>query len=244
LDKVLLCLTLNSEADVMTFGIVIFPGAHGDKELKRVLEEIYSKKVRYIWNIETDLSGIDALFIPGGFLCKGSTNSIKCIENSPVIEAMIDFADRGKVLIGIGNGFRVLCQTGLVPGSLRMNLSQRFICRNTYIKPDSDATIFTRNLSSDKAYRIPIATGYGRYTAKENTLVQMRHREQILFRYCDASSRISEEINVTGAVDNIAGVCNEKKNVFGMIPQPERAIFPFGGNTDGKFIFDSLMEYL
>ena len=104
----------------MTFGILIFPGAHGDKELKRVLEGIYGKKVRAIWNTETDLSGIDVLFIPGGFPCKGSSSSNKCIEESPVIEAMIEFADRGKILIGIGSGFRVLCETGLVPGSFCM----------------------------------------------------------------------------------------------------------------------------
>ena len=228
----------------MTFGIVIFPGAHGDKELRRVLEGVYGKKVRYVWNSESDLRGLDALFIPGGFICKGSSKSIKGFDSTPVIESMIDFADRGKVLIGIGNGFRVLCETGLVPGSLKMNHSQRFVCRNTYIKPDSDNTILTRNLSGDKAYRIPIATGYGRYAAKEDVLVQMRHQEQILFRYCDESARISEEMNVTGAVDNIAGICNEKKNVFGMIPQPERAASPFGGNSDGRLIFDSLMEYL
>ena len=228
----------------MTFGILIFPGAHGDKELKRVLEGVYSKKVRTIWNRETDLSGIDVLFIPGGFPCKGSSSSSKCIENSPVIESMIDYAEQGKILIGIGNGFRVLCETGLVPGTLRMNRSQRFICRSTYIKPDNDNTVITRKLSSDEAYRIPIATGYGRYAAKEETLVQMRLRDQILFRYCDETASISEGINVTGAVDNIAGVCNKRKNVFGMIPQPERAVFPFGGNTDGKAIFDSLMEYI
>ncbi|MEA3461160.1 MAG: phosphoribosylformylglycinamidine synthase I [Bacteroidota bacterium] len=228
----------------MTFGILIFPGAHGDKELKRVLEGVYGKKVKNIWNRETDLTGIDVLFIPGGFPCKGSSRSSKCIEESPVIDSMIDFAERGKILIGIGNGFRVLCETGLVPGSLRMNKSQRFVCRNTFIKPDNENTAVTRKLSSDEAYRIPIATGYGRYAAREETLVQMRHREQILFRYCDETARISEGINVTGAVDNIAGVCNVKKNVFGMIPQPERAVFPYGGNMDGKIIFDSLMEYI
>lgn len=228
----------------MNFGILIFPGAHGDQELKRVLSDVYGKKVKYIWNDESDLSGIDVLFIPGGFPCKGSSSSTDCMENSPVIDAMIDFAERGKILIGIGNGFRVLCETGLVPGSLRMNRTQRFICRNTFIKPDNDGTVMTRGLSNDEAYRIPIATGYGRYVAREETLVQMRHREQILFRYCDESARISEGINVTGAVDNIAGVCNEKQNVFGMIPQPERAVFHFGGNRDGKAIFDSLMEYI
>ena len=152
--------------------------------------------------------------------------------------------DRGKILIGIGSGFRVLCETGLVPGTLRMNKSQRFICRNTFIKPDNDYSVLTHKLSNDVAYRIPIATGYGRYTAKEETLVQMRHQEQILFRYCDENGRISEGVNITGAVDNIAGVCNKKKNVIGMIPQPERAVFAFGRNTDGCAIFDSLMEYL
>jgi phosphoribosylformylglycinamidine synthase len=155
---------------------------------------------------------------------------------------MIEYAESGKILIGIGNGFRVLCETGLLPGSLRMNKTQRFMCRNTFIKPDKNDTALTCKLSNDEAYLIPIATGYGRYTAKEDTLVKMRHREQILFRYCDEAARISEGINVTGAVDNIAGVCNEKKNVFGMIPQPERAVFPYGGNLDGKAIFDSLME--
>jgi phosphoribosylformylglycinamidine synthase I len=239
-----LWLTLCYQHNTMTFGILIFPGAHGDKELKRVLEGSYGKKVRYIWNGDPDLSGIDALFIPGGFPCKGASSSVQCLTDSQVIVSMIDFAEKGKFLIGIGSGFRVLCETGLVPGSLRMNRSQRFVCRNTYIKPDNDDTVVTRKLHVDEAYRIPIATGYGRYTAKEEVLVQMRHQEQILFRYCDEMARISEGINVTGSVDNIAGVCNERKNVFGMIPQPERAVFPFGGNTDGRAIFDSLMEYM
>lgn len=226
----------------MNFGIVIFPGAHGDKELSLVLEEVYGKKARAIWNQETNLDGLDVLFIPGGFPCKGSSNSTKCLKDSPVIEPMISFAERGKILIGIGNGFRVLCETGLVPGVLRMNKSQRFICRNTFIKPDNDDTAMTHKLNDDEAYQIPISTGYGRYTAREEVLVQMRYNEQILFRYCDENGRISEGINLTGAVDNIAGVCNERKNVFGIIPQPERAVFDHGKNTDGKAIFDSLME--
>ncbi len=228
----------------MTFGILIFPGAHGDKELSRVLKEIYGIEAKTIWNRETDLNGIDVLFIPGGFPCKGSSKSSKFIRDSPVIDAMIDFADLGKILIGIGNGFRLLCETDLVPGKLRMNETQRFICRNTFIKPDNDNTALTHQLSGDKAYRVPIATGYGRYTAKEEVLVTMRLREQILFRYCDQDARISEEINYTGAVDNIAGVCNERKNVFGLIPQPERAAFSTERNTDGKAIFDSLMHFV
>jgi phosphoribosylformylglycinamidine synthase len=228
----------------MTFGILIFPGAHGDRELTRVIEESYGRKVKPIWNTETSLEGVDVLFIPGGFPCKGSSSSSKCIKESPVIDAMMEYAEKGRIVIGIGNGFRVLCETGLVPGSLRMNRSQRFICRNTFIKPDNDYTALTNKLSNDIAYRVPIATGYGRYSAKDEVLVQMRHQEQIIFRYCDVNGRISEEINITGSVDNIAGVCNQKKNVFGIIPQPERAVYTSGDNGDGRALFDSLMEFV
>jgi len=229
----------------MIFGIVIFPGAHGDEELALVLQELYDVKVKAVWNKDKDLQGIDALLIPGGFLCKGSSRSARCFEDSPVIDAMIGFAEKGKLVVGIGNGFRLLCETGLLPGSLRMNRSQRFICRYTYIKPDNDYTALTHKLSSDQAYRIPVATGYGRYMAKEDTLVTMRHRDQILFRYCDENGRISEGNNLCGAVDNIAGVCNVKRNVFGLIPQPERASLSFNRQScDGKAIFDSLVSYI
>lgn len=225
----------------MTFGILIFPGAHGDRDLTRVLEGHYAKKVLPVGNRETSIKGIDVLIIPGGFPCKGSSNSSRCINESPVIEAMLEHADRGKVLIGIGNGFRVLCDTGLIPGALRMNKTQRFICRSTFIKPDNNDTFLTSKLSSDLAYQIPVSTGYGRYAAKDEVLVEMRLNDQILFRYCDEFAVISEENNLTGSVDNIAGVCNKRKNVFGLIPQPERAVFSYGLNTDGRAIFDSLI---
>jgi phosphoribosylformylglycinamidine synthase len=226
----------------MTFGILIFPGAHGDKDLARVIEDHYRQKVLSIWNRETQLNGVDVLLIPGGFPCKGSSSSSRCIKESPVIDAMIEFAERGKIILGIGNGFRVLCETDLIPGSLRMNKSQRFVCRNTFIKPDSNTTRLTSRLSPDMAYRIPIATGYGRYAAKDDVLAKMRLNDQIIFRYCDEFGVISEGINPTGSVDNIAAVCNERKNVFGMIPQPERAVFPYGRNTDGQGIFESILK--
>lgn len=227
----------------MTCGILIFPGAHGDKELYKVLTEKYGMKVKMVWNHETNLQDVDILFIPGGFPCKGSSSSSRCMKGSAVIDSMLDFVERGKILIGIGNGFRVLCETELIPGDLRMNKTQRFICRYTFIKPDNDDTLLTRKMSNDKAYRIPIATGYGRFTAREEILINMRYNEQILFRYCDENGRISESNNITGAVDNIAGVCNDRRNVFGIVPQPERAVLADGGNTDGRYIFESLMEY-
>jgi len=227
----------------MTFGILIFPGAHGDNDLTEVIEGYYRQKVIRVLHSQTDLKAIDMLLIPGGFPCKGSSSSSRCIKESPVVDAMLEFAHRGGYILGIGNGFRVLCETGLIPGTLRMNRSQRFICRHTYIKPDNDDTKLTCELSTDMAYRIPISTGYGRYAAKENTLRDMRLNDQILFRYCDDYGVISEGANPTGTVDNIAGVCNADKNVFGMIPQPERAVFPYGGNTDGDAIFRSLLNH-
>lgn len=226
----------------MTFGILIFPGAHGDRDLTRVLEDHYSRKVVPVGSKETRIKGVDVLIIPGGFPCKGSSSSSRCINESPVIEAMLEHADQGKVLMGIGNGFRVLCETGLIPGTLRMNKTQRFICRSTFIKPDNNSTLLTSKLSSDLAYQIPISTGYGRFAAKDDVLVEMRLNDQILFRYCDEFAVISEENNVTGSADNIAGVCNKRGNVFGLIPQPERAVFSYGLNTDGRAIFDSLMD--
>lgn len=227
----------------MTFGILIFPGAHGDKDLTEVIEGFYGQKVVHIQSHQTELTGVDVLVIPGGFPCKGSSSSSRCINESPVVDSMLEYADKGGMILGIGNGFRVLCETGLVPGTLRMNRSQRFICKHTYVKPDNDDTGLTSGLSTDIAYRIPISTGYGRYTAKEDVLRKMRLNDQILFRYCNEFAVISEGINVTGAVDNIAGVCNAGKNVFGMIPQPERAVFPYTGNTDGDGIFRSLMNH-
>lgn len=228
----------------MTIGILIFPGAHGDEDLFKVLSGQYKIKALPILHTDTDLRNLDVLIIPGGFPCKGSSNSSKCTKDSPVIDPMLEFAERGKILLGIGNGFRVLCETGLLPGGMRMNRSQRFVCRQTYVKPDNDNTRITMKLNGDLAYRIPIATGYGRYAAKEEVLIRMRLNEQILFRYCDEFARISEEVNPTGSVDNIASVCNERKNVIGMIPQPERAVFAYGGNLDGKLVFDSLLKSL
>jgi len=227
----------------MKFGIIIFPGAHGDKDLIRVLESQFNKATRPVWHQEDDFSDLDAVFVPGGFPCKGNA-SAKCLSNSPVIDAMIEFAEKGKIVIGIGNGFRLLCETGLLPGDIRMNKTRRFICKNVYIKPDNDYLPVTNLMSNEKCYRIPISTGYGRYSARDETLIQMRHGDQIMFRYCDHNGRISEEINITGSVDNIAGICNTRKNVFGIIPQPERASLDITGNTDGQFFFKSLINYL
>ena len=226
----------------MKFGILKFPGAHGDIDLIRVLEQQFKQETRPVWHDDTNLSDMDAIFIPGGFPCKGSSTATKCLNDSPLIDSIIEFAEKGKIVVGIGNGFRLLCEAGLVPGSIRMNRSQRFICKSVYIKPDNDYLPVTNQFSNDKHYRIPISTGYGRYTARDETLIEMRLKEQIIFRYCDHNGNITEEVNDTGSVDNIAGVCNSGKNVFGFIPQPERASLGISGNKDGQWFFKSLIS--
>lgn len=226
------------------FSILVFPGAHGDNDLKVVLEDQFGKKAEMIWYKNASPFDTDILFIPGGFPCRGSQESSECMKDTIVLDQIRNFAEKGKLVCAFGNGFQLLCEAGLLPGSLEQNVSGRFICKSTFIKPDNDYLALTNQLQNDKAYQIPIATAFGRYNATEDLLREMRQDQQIIFRYCDHTGRISEAVNSTGSVDNIAGVCNKKKNVFGMIPLPERAVLGGGQRNDGRLIFESLISYL
>ncbi|MFZ5942260.1 MAG: phosphoribosylformylglycinamidine synthase I [Bacteroidota bacterium] len=226
------------------FSILVFPGAHGDNDLKVVLESQFGIRAEMIWFRNASPFDTDVLLIPGGFPCRGSLASSQCVQDTVVIELIQNFAAKGKVVCAFGNGFQLLCEAGLLPGTLERNLSGKFICRSTYIKPDNDYLALTNQLHNDQAYQIPIATAYGRYDASEDLLREMRQDQQIIFRYCDQAGRISEAVNDTGSVDNIAGVCNKRKNVFGMIPLPERAVISGGSRNDGRLLFESLISYL
>ncbi len=226
------------------FSILVFPGAHGDNDLKVVLEQQFGIRAEMIWYKNASPFDTDVLLIPGGFPCRGSLASSECIKDSVVLDLIRNYSGKGKLVCAFGNGFQLLCEAGLLPGTLEMNAGGKFICRNTYIKPDNDYLALTNMLQNDKAYQIPIATAYGRYSASEELLKEMRQDQQIIFRYCDPVGRISEAVNDTGSVDNIAGVCNKKKNVFGMIPLPERAVIGGGNRNDGRLIFESLIAYL
>jgi phosphoribosylformylglycinamidine synthase len=158
------------------------------------------------------------------------------------MDYVINFANQGGFVFGVCNGFQILCEAGLLPGALLHNSNQKFICKNVFIKPDNNNTVITALLDKNKAYKIPIAHGEGRYYADEETLKGMRQNNQILFRYCDRNGIITEEANPNGTIDNIAGVCNEQKNVYGMMPHPERAADDELGNTDGTAIFESILS--
>ena len=225
----------------MKFGVVIFPGSNCDHDMIYVLKDLLEQQVVELWYKEKDLKGVAAVILPGGFSYGDYLRSGAIARFSPIMDYVIDFARQGGFVFGVCNGFQILCEAGLLPGALLNNSNQKFICKNVFIKPDNSSTVLTSLMDKDRAYMIPIAHAEGRYYADEDSLKTMRQNNQILFRYSDEKGVISEDANPNGSVENIAGVCNENKNVFGMMPHPERAADQELGNTDGLFIFESIL---
>jgi phosphoribosylformylglycinamidine synthase I len=226
----------------MKFGVVIFPGSNCDQDMIYVLEKIMGQEVVELWHKDTDLQGVDAVVLPGGFSYGDYLRSGAIARFSPIMTKVIEFAGKGGYVFGVCNGFQILCEAGLLPGALLHNDERKFICKNVFIKAQTKDTLLTQAVPQDKALKIPIAHGEGKYFADAETLKKMNANGQILFRYCDENGNLTQEANPNGATENIAGVCNEGKNVFGMMPHPERAADPELGNTDGKFLFKSLLS--
>lgn len=226
----------------MKFGVLKYPGGHGDAELVHVLKQHFNKDAREVWYLEQNYTDIGALFIGGGFPCNRHDSGQKCMDGSPALQNLKSFVSQGGYVIGFGNGFRLLCESGLLPGELKPNITGRFSCKQVYIKVETHLNGITADLDPDEVLRNPIATAYGKYEVEEEVLVGMRHEGQILFRYCDYEGRITESVNETGAKDNIAGICNRTHTVFGMIPQPERAVSEFRRDADGKRILNAMLE--
>jgi phosphoribosylformylglycinamidine synthase I len=227
---------------MLKFGVVTFPGSNCDEDMIYVLGTILGQKVEHLWHKDHDLKGCDFIVLPGGFSYGDYLRSGAIARFSPIMEEVVKHANRGGYVMGICNGFQILCEAGLVPGALLHNNNQKFICKNVYIKADNNSTLITSNINVDKALKIPIAHGEGRYYADENTIKQLQDNEQILFRYCDENGKVNEESNPNGSLMNIAGVTNAGKNVFGMMPHPERAADEFLNNTDGKLLFESILS--
>jgi len=224
------------------FGVVIFPGSNCDHDMIYVLRNIMKQEVVELWHKSTDLKGCDFIILPGGFSYGDYLRSGAIARFSPIMEKVIEFANKGGYVLGVCNGFQILCEAGLVPGALLHNTERKFICKNVFIKSQTNDTLITANIPKEKALKIPIAHGEGRFYADADTLKQMNANGQILFRYCDEQGNITDAANVNGATENIAGVCNAGKNVFGMMPHPERAADPELSNTDGRLIFESILN--
>lgn len=228
----------------MKFGVITFPGSNCDQDMIYVLETIYGLQVEKLWHKDADLKGVDMVILPGGFSFGDYLRSGSIAQFSPIMKEVIPFAEKGGYVLGVCNGFQILCETGLLEGALLHNNSQKFICKNTYLKRKSGSAAITKSLGADQVYKIPIAHGEGRFYAPEDTIKKIQDEDGILFQYTDSDGQVNDEANPNGSLMNIAGITNKNKNVFGMMPHPERAADDELFNTDGKAIFDSLLAHL
>lgn len=226
----------------MKFGVVVFPGSNCDEDMVYALQHIMGQKTERLWHKDRDLKGCDFIVLPGGFSYGDYLRSGAIARFSPIMDKVIEHAEKGGYLLGVCNGFQVLTEAHLVPGALLHNTERKFICKNIFIKPETNDSLITSAMDVNKAYKIPIANGEGNYFTDTETLKKMKKNGQILFRYCDEQGNVTENANPNGSLENIAGVCNERKNVFGMMPHPERASDIELGNTDGKALFQSILS--
>jgi phosphoribosylformylglycinamidine synthase len=217
----------------MKFGVVVFPGSNCDRDMYDALHYDLGQEVSMLWHKNKDLSQFnteDCIILPGGFSYGDYLRCGAIARFSPLMQSVIEFANAGGKVLGVCNGFQILCESHLLPGALLRNGNQQFVCKNVFIKGNSD-----------DIYKIPVAHGEGRYYADEQTLNELEANGQIIFRYCDENGKINEAANPNGAVRNIAGICNANRNVFGMMPHPERACSDVLGNSDGRQIIKDLL---
>ena len=226
----------------MKFGVVIFPGSNCDEDIIHVLEKIMGQQVVRLWHKDHDLQGADFIILPGGFSFGDYLRSGAIARFSPIMQEVIQFAAKGGKVLGICNGFQILTEAGLLPGALLHNEHRKFICRNIYMKPQTANSLVTAQIDQQRALKIPIAHGEGNYFADAALLKQLNDNDQILFRYCDDAGNITTDANPNGSVENIAGVCNAERNVFGFMPHPERAADSLLANEDGLTIFESILS--
>ena len=228
----------------MKFGIVVFPGSNCDEDLVYTLQDVLNQEVVKLWHKDTSIQGCDFIMVPGGFSYGDYLRSGAIARFSPIMDEVIHHANRGGYVMGICNGFQILTEAKLLPGALLHNHSRKFICKNVFLKADNNDNLITHNLLLDSVFKVPIAHGEGNFFASQDELKQIEANGQVLFRYCDADGNITADSNPNGALNNIAGVCNDKKNVFGMMPHPERASDFELSNTDGRVIFESILAQL
>ena len=229
----------------MKFGVITFPGSNCDDDMVHVLGTVMGREVVRLWHKEESLGGLttdDCIIVPGGFSYGDYVRAGAVARFSPIMQAVIEHANQGGYVFGICNGFQILCEAHLLPGALLRNRDQKFIAKNVYIRAETDNAPTNRHLSPGQVLRIPIAHAEGRYYADEQTIFELNENDQILFRYCDGAGEVDLKSNYNGSVGNIAGICNANRNVFGMMPHPERASEEVLGNRDGLTIFQGLVE--
>ncbi len=228
----------------MRWGVLVFPGSNDDQDALWALSEVLGQETVALWHKDADLKGADAIVVPGGFSYGDYLRCGAMARFSPVMESVRDFADRGGLVLGICNGFQILCEAGLLPGALVRNRSLTFVCERARLRVENADTALTGRCREGDLLEIPIKHGEGCYYADEATLAAMKAAGQIVFRYVDASGQVTTESNPNGALDSIAGVMNPRGNVFGMMPHPEHAVEALTGGEDGLKLFRSLIDRL
>lgn len=226
----------------MKFGVVVFPGSNCDQDMIYVLRNILKQEVVELWHKDHNLKNVDFVILPGGFSYGDYLRSGAIARFSPIMNEIMEFSDKGGNVFGVCNGFQILCEAGLLPGALLANQDLKFSCKNVYIKTENTDTLLSSAIPKNKALKIPIAHGEGNYFTDEASLSKMQSNSQILFQYCDENGNVTPESNPNGSLANIAGICNDRKNVFGMMPHPERASDVELSNTDGLILFQSLLS--
>ena len=225
----------------MKFGVVVFPGTWSDTDCHHVLQNVLHQSVEYVWHKDTDLSGYDCIVLPGGFSYGDYLRCGALARFSPVMRSVEKFAAEGGLVIGICNGFQVLCEAGLLPGVLMRNDHLQFRCQWTNLRVESSASPFTNAAAEGQVLRVPISHGEGNYFADPDTIATLERDDRVLFRYCSESGEITDAANPNGSLNNIASITNEGRNVMGMMPHPERCCESLVGGVDGRVIFESLL---
>jgi phosphoribosylformylglycinamidine synthase subunit PurQ / glutaminase len=226
------------------FGVIVFPGSNCDHDAYHVISKHVGQPVDFIWHRDTDLSTYDAVIIPGGFSYGDYLRAGALASFSPVMASVKEFAARGGLVLGICNGFQILCEAGLLPGALIRNRDLHFVCRHVGMRVETTETPFTHGLRAGEVLSLPVAHGEGNYVCDDATLEELKREDRIVFRYAERDGRVTDEANPNGSRESIAGICSRGRNVLGMMPHPERACEDLLGSADGRDIFRSLAATL
>jgi phosphoribosylformylglycinamidine synthase I len=224
----------------MKFGVVVFPGSNCDHDAYHVISKVIGQPVDFIWHRDTSLDGYDCVVLPGGFSYGDYLRTGAIASHSPIMKSVVEFAKSGGFVLGICNGFQILCETGLLPGALLRNQSLSFVCRHVDLRVERADTAFTRTYDRGEVLSIPVAHGDGNYFCDPETLARLEGEGRVIFRYVDERGEPTPEANPNGSLNNIAGIINQEGNVLGMMPHPERASEEALGSTDGRGVFTSL----
>ena len=227
----------------MKFGVVTFPGSNCDQDMIYILRDVMKQEVVHLWHKDSDLQGADMVVLPGGFSFGDYLRSGAISRFSPIMTEVISHANKGGYVLGICNGFQILTESGLLDGALLHNNNQKFICKNVHLKAISSSAAISAGLNRDEAFKIPIAHGEGRYHASSEVIESLEQNDQVLFKYCNENGVVNLDSNPNGSLHNIAGISNKEKNVFGMMPHPERASDDVLSNSEGKNFFESILKY-